>query len=42
MTQALIGTIQVGLVCVRGCLQRVDESGLEDRETIIDLMIEEL
>ena len=42
VTQVLIGTHRVGLVGLQGCLQAAEKSGLEDREAIIDLMMEEL
>jgi hypothetical protein len=42
VTQVLIGTHRIGLVGLRACLQLIDESGLEDREAIVDQMMEEL
>jgi len=42
VTQVLIGTHRVGLVGLRGCLQMVGRSDLEDKDAIIGLMMEEL
>jgi hypothetical protein len=40
VTQVLVETCRVGIVGLRGCLPAVDHSGLEDREAIVDFMIE--
>jgi len=42
VTQVLIGTHRVGIVGLRSCLRAIDDSGLEDREAIVDFMIEAL
>lgn len=42
VTQVLVGTYRVGIVGLRSCLRAVDDSGLEDREAIVDFMMEEL
>lgn len=42
VTQVLIGTHRVGLAGLRGCLQKVNRSDLEDKHAIIDLLMEEL
>ena len=42
VSQVLIGTHRVGLVGLGACLHSIDDSGLEDREAIVDLMMEEL
>jgi hypothetical protein len=42
VTQVLIGTHWVGIIGLRSCLRAVDDSGLDDREEIVDLMMKEL
>lgn len=42
VTQVLIGTQRIGLVGLRACLHLIDDSALEDREAIVEQMMEEL
>ena len=42
VTQVLVGTYRVGLVGLPSVLRAVDDSGLEDREAIVDFMMEEV
>lgn len=42
VVQVLVGTSRVGLVGLRACQRRADESGLENREALLDFMMEDL
>jgi hypothetical protein len=42
VTQILVGTHRVGIVGLRSCLRTVNDSDFEDREAIVDFMMEEL
>ena len=42
VVQVLVGTSRVGLVGLRACQQRADESGLENRQALLDFMMEDL